>query len=41
MPYYDNRGGLVPSEVSSGGRRLYDEQDVRRLSGHIGHFVLI
>ncbi|MBQ1600408.1 MAG: MerR family transcriptional regulator, partial [Bifidobacterium sp.] len=32
VQYYDNRGVLVPSEVSSGGRRLYDEQDVRRLS---------
>ena len=32
IQYYDNRGVLVPSEVSSGGRRLYDEQDVRRLS---------
>ncbi|RYQ49473.1 MerR family transcriptional regulator [Bifidobacterium pseudolongum subsp. pseudolongum] len=32
VQYYDNRGVLVPSEMSSGGRRLYDEQDVRRLS---------
>lgn len=32
VQYYDSRGVLVPSEVSSGGRRLYDEQDARRLS---------
>lgn len=32
VQYYDGRGVLVPSEVSQGGRRLYDEEDVRRLS---------
>ena len=29
VQYYDNRGILVPSELSEGGRRLYSEDDLR------------
>lgn len=31
VQYYDGRGLLAPSAVSEGGRRLYSEDDVRRL----------
>lgn len=31
VQYYDNRGVLVPSELTDGGRRLYSEEDLRRL----------
>lgn len=31
VQYYDSRGILVPSELSEGGRRLYSEDDVKRL----------
>ena len=31
VQYYDDRGILVPSELSEGGRRLYSEDDVRRM----------
>ena len=31
VQYYDTRGILVPNELSDGGRRLYSEDDVRRL----------
>ena len=31
VQYYDTRGILVPSELSEGGRRLYTEDDLRRL----------
>lgn len=31
VQYYDNRGILIPSELSEGGRRLYSEDDVRRM----------
>jgi len=31
VQYYDGRGILVPSELSEGGRRLYSENDLRRL----------
>ncbi len=31
VQYYDTRGILVPSELTDGGRRLYSEDDVRRL----------
>lgn len=31
VQYYDRRGILVPSELSEGGRRLYSEDDVKRL----------
>lgn len=31
VQYYDNRSLLTPSAVSEGGRRLYSEDDVRRL----------
>lgn len=31
VQYYDNRGILVPAELSEGGRRLYSESDLERL----------
>ena len=31
VQYYDTRGILVPSQLSEGGRRLYSEEDVRKL----------
>ena len=31
VQYYDTRGVLVPSELSEGGRRLYSEDDLKRL----------
>ena len=31
VQYYDSRGILVPGELSEGGRRLYGEEDVRKL----------
>lgn len=31
IQYYDTRNILVPSEVSQGGRRLYSEDDVKRM----------
>lgn len=31
VQYYDNRNILTPSALSEGGRRLYSENDVRRL----------
>ena len=31
VQYYDTRGILVPGELTEGGRRLYSEDDVRRL----------
>ena len=31
VQYYDSRSILVPSELSEGGRRLYSEQDLKRL----------
>ena len=31
VQYYDVRGILVPSELSEGGRRLYSEDDVKRM----------
>lgn len=31
VQYYDSRGILVPGELSEGGRRLYSEEDVRKL----------
>ncbi len=31
VQYYDKRGILNPSELSEGGRRLYSEEDVKRL----------
>lgn len=31
VQYYDTRGLLIPSELSEGGRRLYSEEDLRRL----------
>ena len=31
VQYYDTRGILVPSELTDGGRRLYSEDDVKRM----------
>ena len=31
VQYYDKRGVLAPSELSEGGRRLYSEDDLRRM----------
>ena len=31
VQYYDNRGILVPSQLSEGGRRLYSEDDLKRM----------
>ena len=31
VQYYDTRGILVPSEFSEGGRRLYSEEDVKKM----------
>ena len=31
VQYYDSRGILIPSELSDGGRRLYSENDLKRM----------
>ena len=31
VQYYDSRDLLVPSELSEGGRRLYSEEDLKRM----------
>ncbi|MBQ8688560.1 MAG: MerR family transcriptional regulator [Ruminococcus sp.] len=31
VQYYDKRGILVPSELSEGGRRIYSEDDLKRM----------
>lgn len=31
VQYYDNRGILVPSQLSEGGRRLYSEEDLSKM----------
>ena len=31
VQYYDSRGILTPSQLSEGGRRLYSEDDVKRM----------
>ena len=31
VQYYDTRGILIPSSLSDGGRRLYSEDDVKRM----------
>ena len=31
VQYYDTREILVPSELSEGGRRLYSEEDLKRM----------
>ena len=31
VQYYDTRGILIPSELTEGGRRLYSEDDVKRM----------
>lgn len=32
VQYYDTRGILIPSELSEGGRRLYSEDDLRKMT---------
>jgi len=32
VQYYDSRGLLVPSELTEGGRRLYSEEDLRKMN---------
>ena len=40
VQYYDSRNILVPSELSEGGRRLYSEQDLKRISiNNIGELL--
>ena len=31
VQYYDTRGILIPSELTEGGRRLYSEDDLKRM----------
>ena len=31
VQYYDARGILIPSELTEGGRRLYSEDDLKRM----------
>ena len=31
VQYYDSRNILIPSRLSEGGRRLYSEDDLRRM----------
>lgn len=31
VQYYDTRGILIPSELSEGGRRLYSQEDLKRM----------
>ena len=31
VQYYDTRGILIPSELSEGGRRLYSDDDLKRM----------
>lgn len=31
VQYYDNRGILIPSELSEGGRRLYSDNDLKKM----------
>lgn len=31
VQYYDTRGLLTPSELTEGGRRLYSEDDLKRM----------
>ena len=31
VQYYDTRGILIPSKISEGGRRLYSEDDLKRM----------
>lgn len=31
VQYYDSRGILIPSELSEGGRRLYSEEDLKKM----------
>ena len=31
VQYYDDRGILIPSTLSEGGRRLYSEEDLKRM----------
>lgn len=31
VQYYDTRGILIPAELSEGGRRLYNDDDLKKL----------
>lgn len=31
VQYYDTRGILIPSELTEGGRRLYSDDDLKRM----------
>ena len=31
VQYYDTRGILIPSELSEGGRRLYNDDDLKKM----------
>ena len=31
VQYYDDRGILIPSQISEGGRRLYSEEDLKKM----------
>ena len=31
VQYYDTRGILIPSELTDGGRRIYSEDDLKKL----------
>ena len=35
VQYYDTRGILIPSELSEGGRRLYSEDDLKRMRSSV------
>ena len=32
VQYYDTRNILIPSQLSEGGRRLYNEDDLKRMN---------
>ena len=31
VQYYDTRGILIPSELSEGGRRIYNDEDLKKM----------
>lgn len=31
VQYYDSRGILIPTKLSEGGRRIYSEEDLKRM----------
>lgn len=41
VQYYDERGILIPSELSEGGRRLYSEDDYKKLNRTLWLIVVI